>query len=231
MILKPMGLTGILVQFTQIISERVGTQVTAMNEAILSAKIPGVVEIIPAYAALTVRYDPFVTTYDDLCDRIRELYSTAVTEQQKPGKIVRIPVCYGGAYGEDLPIVAQHAGMSEAEVVQLHASRTYRIYMLGFLPGFPYLGGMDERLNTPRKQTPRTKIPAGSVGIGGQQTGIYPMESPGGWQLIGRTPIVIFAPGTPLPYQAGDSIQFVPITQEAFVRIQNAEKEGKPWHL
>lgn len=231
MILKPMGLTGILVQFTQEISETVGSQVTAMNQAILSARLPGVVETIPAYAALTVRYDPFVTTYDTLCGSIRELADTAVTGQQKQGRVVRIPVCYGSAYGEDLPIVAEHAGMSEAEVVQLHASRAYRIFMLGFLPGFPYLGGMDERLVTPRKQTPRTKIPAGSVGIGGQQTGIYPMESPGGWQLIGRTPIIIFAPGRPLPYQAGDSIQFVPITPEAFERIHAAEKEGKPWRL
>ena len=110
------------------------------------------------------------------------------------------------------------------EVVALHSAQPYRIYMLGFLPGFPYLGGLDERLHTPRLSTPRTRIPAGSVGIGGKQTGVYPMESPGGWQLIGRTPLTLFAPGEPLPYAAGDRIRFVPIDEDEFERIQKREE-------
>ena len=132
---------------------------------------------------------------------------------------------YGGEFGPDLPFVARHAGLTEQEVIALHTGRDYRIYMLGFLPGFPYLGGLDERLFTPRLGTPRTAIPAGSVGIGGEQTGIYPIASPGGWQLIGRTPLKLFDPaaGT-LPYAAGDRIRFTPITKAEFNAL--AQKEG-----
>ena len=116
-------------------------------------------------------------------------------------------------------------GMTEREVVALHSGQPYRIYMLGFLPGFPYLGGLDERLHTPRLSTPRTRIPAGSVGIGGKQTGVYPMESPGGWQLIGRTPLKLFDPAAGmLPYAAGDRIRFVPIDEGEFERIQKREE-------
>ena len=141
------------------------------------------------------------------------------------GRLVTIPVCYGGDFGPDLPFVAQHAGLTEEEVIALHAGREYQIYMLGFLPGFPYLGGLDERLFTPRLGTPRTAIPAGAVGIGGEQTGIYPIASPGGWQLIGRTPLKLFDPASgTLPYAAGDRIRFTPITAAEFVAL--AAKEG-----
>ena len=181
-------------------------------------------ETIPAYASLLVKYDPFLTDYAALCDRLRALEKRLSASVVQTGKIVEIPVCYGGVYGEDLPFVAKHAGLSEKEVVALHSGQPYRIYMLGFLPGFPYLGGLNERLHTPRLSTPRTKIPAGSVGIGGKQTGIYPMESPGGWQLIGRTPLTLFAPGEPLPYAAGDRIRFVPIDEDEFARIRKGEE-------
>ena len=135
-----------------------------------------------------------------------------------------IPVCYGGDFGPDLAFVAKHAGLTEAEVIRRHTGRDYRIYMLGFLPGFPYLGGLDPRLFTPRLQNPRTAIPAGSVGIGGEQTGIYPVASPGGWQLIGRTPLDLFDPERPPRYAAGDCIRFTAITAEQFAKL--AEKEG-----
>ena len=121
--------------------------------------------------------------------------------------------------------MAKHAGLTEAEVIALHTGREYRIYMLGFLPGFPYLGGLDERLFTPRLNTPRTAIPAGAVGIGGEQTGIHPIASPGGWQLIGRTPCKLFDPESgALPYMAGDRIKFEPITAAEFAAL--AAKEG-----
>ena len=139
-------------------------------------------------------------------------------------RIVVIPVCYGGEFGPDLPTVAHHAGMSEQDVINLHSAHDYLIDMLGFLPGFAYLGGLDPRLHTPRLSVPRTEIPAGSVGIGGKQTGVYPMESPGGWQLIGRTPLTLFAPGEPLPSAAGDRIRFVPIDEGEFERIQKREE-------
>ena len=138
---------------------------------------------------------------------------------------LEVPVCYGGDYGPDLAFVAQHAGLTEQQVIDIHCGRDYRIFMLGFLPGFPYLGGMDERIVCPRLQTPRTKIPAGAVGIGGKQTGIYPLASPGGWQLIGRTPLRLFDPagGGKLPYAAGDRIRFVPISPEKFETIQKEQ--------
>ena len=138
--------------------------------------------------------------------------------QETPHHVVEIPVCYGGSYGEDLKDVAAHAGLTEEEVIKLHSSVDYNIYMLGFLPGFPYLGGLDPKLFTPRLDNPRTKIPEGSVGIGGEQTGIYPLESPGGWRLIGRTPLRPSDPAREQPflYQAGDYIRFVPITAEEY---------------
>ncbi len=141
---------------------------------------------------------------------------------------MEIPVCYGGSFGPDLSFVAEHGKITEEEVIRIHSSRDYRIYMLGFLPGFPYLGGMDERIFTPRLNSPRTRIPAGSVGIGGEQTGIYPMDSPGGWQLIGRTPYRLFKPEQvrkPL-YEAGDSIRFVPINQEEYKEIKRKQEMG-----
>ena len=171
-------------------------------------------------------YDPLVTDYDTLAAALQGLSDadgadTAAGE----GRLVTIPVCYGGDFGPDLPFVAKHTGLTEAEVIALHTGREYRIYMLGFLPGFPYLGGLDERLFTPRLNTPRTAIPAGAVGIGGEQTGIYPIASPGGWQLIGRTPRKLFDPESgALPYTAGDRIKFEPITAAEFAAL--AAKEG-----
>ena len=206
----PVGDCALLAGFTQRIAPEIGAAVAALNSRVLAAKLPGVTETVPAFASLLVVYDPLVTDYD-----------TAAGE----GRLVTIPVCYGGDFGPDLPFVAKHAGLTEAEVIALHTGREYRIYMLGFLPGFPYLGGLDERLFTPRLNTPRTAIPAGAVGIGGEQTGIYPIASPGGWQLIGRTPCKLFDPESgALPYMAGDRIKFEPITAAEFAAL--AAKEG-----
>lgn len=226
--LHPVGVSGVLAVLGDAISEETGARVAALREAVLRAQIPGVTESVPAYASLLVRYDPFLTDYDALCRRLKALGSELSASAQQAGRIVDIPVCYGGAYGEDLPFVAQHAAMAQEDVIALHSARPYRIYMLGFLPGFPYLGGLDERLFTPRLASPRTRIPAGSVGIGGQQTGIYPMESPGGWQLIGRTPLRLFVPGRPLPYAPGDLIRFVPIGPEEFESIAARERGEQP---
>ena len=240
--LRPVGVGGVLAVLGNAIRSETGAQVAALREAVEHAHICGLEETVPAYASLLVKYDPFLTNYDALCGTLRALERQISASTVTEGKIVEIPVCYGGAYGEDLPFVAvspavadgaygedlpfvaRHAGMTEREVVALHSGQPYRIYMLGFLPGFPYLGGLDERLHTPRLSTPRTRIPAGSVGIGGKQTGVYPMESPGGWQLIGRTPLTLFAPGEPLPYAAGDRIRFVPIDEGEFERIQKREE-------
>ena len=175
--LRPVGVNGILAVLGDSISEQTGAQVAALREAIADAHISSVEETIPAYASLLVKYDPFLTDYAALCDRLRALEKRLSASAVQAGKIIEIPVCYGGVYGEDLPFVAKHAGLSEKEVVALHSAQPYRIYMLGFLPGFPYLGGLNERLHTPRLSTPRTKIPAGSVGealsVPMQQTARY----------------------------------------------------------
>ena len=201
----PVGDCALLAGFTQRIASEIGAAVAALNSRVLAAKLPGVTETVPAFASLLVVYDPLVTDYDTLAasDGIR---SSLRLERNQPSS-------------------SKHAGLTEAEVIALHTGREYRIYMLGFLPGFPYLGGLDERLFTPRLNTPRTAIPAGAVGIGGEQTGIYPIASPGGWQLIGRTPRKLFDPESgALPYPAGDRIKFEPITAAEFAAL--AAKEG-----
>ncbi len=144
-------------------------------------------------------------------------------------RVIKIPVCYCEQFGEDLAFVAKHAGMSTDEVIRLHSGTDYLIYMLGFLPGFAYLGGLDKRLVTPRLESPRTLIPQGSVGIGGEQTGIYPIASPGGWQLIGRTPVRPYDAKRqpPILYNAGDYIRFVPISLEEYSRIEALVKNGE----
>ena len=225
--IRPVGACGALVVLGSQISEATGARVAALEQAVRRAHIAGITESVPAFASLLVRYDPLRTDYDSVSAALRFLSGDISSEGAQAGRTVDVPVCYGGAYGEDLPAVAHHAGLSEEEVIRLHSGHTYRIYMLGFLPGFPYLGGLDERLFTPRLPTPRTRIPAGSVGIGGQQTGIYPMESPGGWQLIGRTPLCLFAPGRKLPYASGDSIRFVPIDAREFEQLAVREREGR----
>ena len=215
----PVGDTGLLVSFEQRIAQSIGAAAAALNTRVAAAAIPGVVETVPAFASLLIFYDPLVTEYDAVADAVQKLAQAPGSDTAAgEGRLVEIPVCYGGTFGPDLPFVAEHAGLTEKEVIELHTGREYRIYMLGFLPGFPYLGGLDERLFTPRLPTPRTAIPAGSVGIGGEQTGIYPIASPGGWQLIGRTPLKLFDPA------AGALIRFKPITREAFDAI--AKKEG-----
>ena len=224
--IRPVGACGVLAVLGSRISEETGARVAAFEQAVRRAHIAGVTETVPAFASLLVRYDPLRADYDGVSAALRTLAGELTAEGAQAGRTVDVPVCYGGTYGEDLPAVARHAGLSEEEVIRLHSGRTYRIYMLGFLPGFPYLGGLDERLFTPRLPSPRTRIPAGSVGIGGEQTGIYPMESPGGWQLIGRTPLCLFAPGRELPYAAGDSIRFVPIDAREFERLAAREREG-----
>ena len=216
--LRPVGITGIMCVLGSQISPETGARVSALDEAVRSAGLPGLVETVPSYTSLLVRYDPLTADFDSLAARLRALEEGLSGAAERLPRVVELPVCYGGELGPDLPDVAAHAGLTEEEVIRLHSERTYRIYMLGFLPGFPYLGGLDERLATPRLAVPRTRIPAGSVGIGGSQTGVYPIASPGGWRLIGRTPVRLFDPGRPLPYRAGDLIRFVPITLDAFRR-------------
>ncbi len=232
--IRPVGDRALQVVFEQKIEEKVNEKVMALREkltcnprAFLGVPAGAVLEMIPAFASLLIYYDPLRTDYQSMKEMLEFLLLDMGDQKQSKGRLIEIPVCYGGRYGEDLDFVAKHAGLSKEEVIQIHSGRDYRIYMLGFLPGFPYLGGMDERIFTPRLESPRTRIPAGSVGIGGEQTGIYPMESPGGWQLIGRTPVKLFNPqkNGELPYEAGDWIRFIPISEKEYEKLYQEEHE------
>lgn len=215
------------IQFEQKICPEVNRRISAFVEefASLTRDMPEVFEIVPTYCAASVYFDE-KKSKPALLKKIAlealEKTCGAGADGAACGKTIRIPVCYEGKeFAPDLERVCANARLSEEEAVRIHSSTDYLIYMMGFLPGFPYLGGMDERLETPRLETPRTKIPAGSVAIGGKQTGLYPMESPGGWNIIGRTPLKVFdiERDPVFLYKAGDKIRFEPISKEDFERF------------
>ena len=209
------------VEFGNAISEEINKQVRSFTVAVEAARLPGVVELVPTYRSVTVHYRPEVVGYARLYEQLNRILNGLQAAEIPPAGEIRVPVLYGGAYGPDLANVAKLQDMSEEEVIALHTAPDYLIYMLGFLPGFCYLGGLDPKLNTPRLTTPRVSIPAGSVGIAGSQTGIYPLNSPGGWQLIGQTPLRLYDPhrDQPILLDAGMRLKFYAIDQAEFDRI------------
>lgn len=223
------GDRALVVEFGDAIDPRLAAQVRRLAARLAAAPLPGLVETVPTYRSLMIHYDPLAADPAVLLAAVSEAAAQVVAESAASARtgdaaalwngarLVEIPVVYGGDTGPDLPYVAERTGLAPEEVVRLHAAPTYLVYMLGFLPGFPYLGGLDPRLTTPRLPTPRLKIPAGSVGIGGQQTGIYPVESPGGWAIIGRTSLTLFDPTRPDPclLAPGDRVRFVPVAADA----------------
>ena len=223
------GETALTVQFSDEISEEINRRIRFVSSAVSSGKIKGVKECVPTFVSLTVYYDPFLISLKKLKSKIEEINSRYVGEEGEKKRVFIIPVCYEGEFAPDLKDVAEHAGMSEDEVIRIHTGTDYLIYMLGFLPGFPYLGGLDERIHTPRLSSPRTRIPAGAVGIGGEQTGIYPLASPGGWRLIGQTPIKPYDPerAEPILYKAGDYIRFKPVSRKEYDEILSSVEAGK----
>ncbi len=225
----PSGDLALVVEFGNEISTACNGQVRQLNQRLRKNEIKGIIETVPTFRSLLVYYNPSIITYKKLCKYIESVSNEDGDMGGKTNRIIEIPVCYGGQYGVDLIEVAKHVGMSEAEVINIHSGVDYLIYMLGFLPGFPYLGGLDHRLVTPRLSNPRTLIPAGSVGIGGEQTGVYPVESPGGWRLIGRTPLKLYDSGLEKPtlYEAGDYIHFQPIDEAEFLSIEELVKNGQ----
>lgn len=223
------GDSSILVEFGKEISPEINRKITATVQLMKEQHIEGVIDVIPSFCSLLLNYDPRVLSFEELKERIEYLVRMDVKAGEQKVKIFEIPVCYGGQYGPDLANIAKHAGLTEEEVIKIHSSRDYLIYMLGFLPGFCYLGGLDERIHTPRLANPRLKINAGSVGIGGSQTGIYPLDSPGGWQLMGMTPVKTYDPEREVPIlvQAGDYIRFVPVDEQEYLRIKELVQRGE----
>jgi KipI family sensor histidine kinase inhibitor len=204
----------LLVSFGDAISLETHRQVLRLVRA-FEALPPGILNLHPAYASVLIDFDPRRRRYSDVEALVRERMAAAAELAVSDGRTVEIPVCYGGAFGPDLEDVARHTGLTAARVVELHASVQYLVYFLGFSPGFPYLGGLPTELATPRLSAPRKVVPAGSVAIGGSQTGVYPVDSPGGWRIIGRTVLRLFdaAATPPSLLRIGDTVRFVPTAE------------------
>lgn len=214
----PLGEQGLTVEFDETIDLRTNELVLAFADAVERATIPGFMEVVPTYRSATIYFSPLLTDAATVTELVRRLITGAIPEPSHRPTTHRIPVFYGGDAGPDLNEVAAWAGLTPARVITLHASVTYRCYMLGFSPGFPYLGPVPDRIATPRLPTPRKQVAEGSVGIAGMQTGIYPQANPGGWRIIGRTPVRLFSLTRPKPFllAPGDQVQFVPIDGEEF---------------
>jgi KipI family sensor histidine kinase inhibitor len=211
--------SSMLVVFGDEISRDLNRRVIQLFHDLQKGADPRIRNLHPAYASLLVDFDPLLLPPAELRARILEVARpNDQTSADAERSAIEIPVCYGGELGPDLPDVAQRTGLSPEEVIARHSAAEYTVYFIGFSPGFPYMGGLPESLATPRLKTPRTSVPAGSVGIGGSQTGLYPMQWSGGWRLIGRTPMRMFDPeaNPPSRLQPGDLVNFKPITRENF---------------
>lgn len=220
------GDSALLIEFGDAIDPAAHDRVRGAARAIEAARPPAVIEHVPTFRSLMVYYDPLLVSFEELRNTLEKTVRTAETSPEAdPAPLVEVPVVYGGEWGPDLATVVAQAGVSEEEAIALHAGTIYRVYMLGFSPGFPYMGEVPAVIATPRLASPRPRVPAGSVGIAGSQTGIYPLESPGGWQLIGRTPLATYAPWRewPFRFRAGDRVRFRPIPPADFDRIYREE--------
>lgn len=210
--IKPLGDCALLFEVGDQIAAPVNQRVHALHALLQSAQIAGILESAPAYCTLLVEYDPFVLSYQQAAEQVRELAARVDESMTRNARRVEVPVQYGGASGPDLESVAAAKGISTDEVIRLHSGTEYTVYMMGFTPGFPYLGILNEKLHMPRLESPRLRVPAGSVAIAAEQTGIYPIESPGGWHLIGWTPLKLFDPEIQIPFffAPGDRVKFIP---------------------
>jgi len=225
------GEGGIVVELGEGVDPAVNARVHALARAVARRLAGQVLEVVPSYRSLLVLHDPLAVPRARLERRLAALAGqVSAAPSLEPKRVVRVPVCYGGELGPDLDAVARHAGLAPAEVVARHAAPVYRVHLLGFTPGFPYLGGMSPSIACPRLPTPRARLAAGSVGIAGDQTGIYPVESPGGWRLVGRTPLRLFDPAPrarrPFLLVAGDGLRFVPVERARFDALSAAVAAG-----
>ncbi len=208
--LKPLGDSSILIQLGDAIDPALNQRVHALSALLQTS--PAVIETVPAYCTVLVHYDPLTTTYNQIKNIIEGKISLLDESTHRPSRRLEIPVLYGNASGLDFESVATTLALSPSELIRLHSEREYTVYMMGFTPGFPYLGILNEKLTMPRMSTPRTRVPAGSVAIAGSQTGIYPVDSPGGWHIIGHTPLKLFDPTSknPFLFSPGDTVKFIP---------------------
>lgn len=223
------GEQAMVVEFGSEIEPSVNARVHRLARMLTTANPERILEVVPTYRSLMIYFDPLIISRKALREEIEKLLPgvEGADPAVEMSRVVTVPVSYGGEFGPDLEFVARHNGRTEDEVVAIHTSAPLLIYMLGFTPGFPYLGA-SERIAAPRLDVPRVKVPAGAVGIAGTQTGIYPMESPGGWQLIGRTPLRIFDPQAERPFlfAAGEYVQFAAIDADAFHTLQQQVESG-----
>ena len=222
------GDRAIFVEFGDAIDPEINRRVRHLMLSLHRERVRGIVETVPTYRSLLVYFEPRQIDGSRLRETLRLLAQQTGEDALPRPRLIEVPTVYGSEYGPDLEFVAQHGSLSAPEVIRTHTGAPYLVYMIGFLPGFPYLGGMSPRIATPRLATPRAKVPAGSVGIAGSQTGIYPAESPGGWRLIGRTPLKLFDPGREPPalFQAGDYLSFISITPQEYDSTREAVQQG-----
>ena len=229
--ISPVGDRAISIDFGQVIDPTINRHIRQTIERIKELQLEGIIELVPTYCALLVEYDAMLYSYSEICNIIEPTLEEGMANTTNElVTVVEVPTVYGGEFGPDLSFVASHNHLSEDEVISIHSGTDYLVYMLGFIPGFTYLGGMDPRIATPRLSSPRTLIPAGSVGIAGEQTGTYPSDSPGGWQIIGRTPVTMYdmSKAQVALLNAGDYVRYVPIDESEFHRIKSLGSDYVP---
>jgi inhibitor of KinA len=223
----PLGDSALSVDFGNVIDSNINNKVLALFHKLKEAALPGVMDIVPAYSSLAIHYNmdfvvhnssPMKTAYERMARKAEEIIAEGNLVYTGKRRLVQVPVCYAEPYALDLAAIAAQKGMTTEEVIQVHSAPIYTVYMIGFLPGFAYMGKVDQRIVVPRQPQPRKSVVAGSVGIAGEQTGIYPVTTPGGWQIIGRTPLLLFnkAAAEPVLFQPGDEVQFYSITVDEF---------------
>ncbi|WP_072891067.1 5-oxoprolinase subunit PxpB [Ornithinibacillus halophilus] len=223
-----MGDKAILVKFNDNVTPTLNQQIRSLCLSLQNQTLPGIVEWVPSFDTVTIYYQPDKLSYEQVSEHIHHLSKTTGRTNTE-SYLIEVPVLYGNEYGIDMERVAQSSNLPIEKVIEMHSKPEYLVYMIGFLPGFPYVGGLPERLATPRLESPRSKVPAGSVGIAGSQTGIYPLESPGGWNIIGRTPLRLFNPkiSNPFLFKAGDYIRFKRITEDEYQQIERDIQENR----
>ena len=219
--IRPAGDSALVVELEARVDPTINTRAIALAEAVRAAGHDGVRDVVSTYCSVTIYVDPVRTDVERLTTELSMLADTIPATLAREGQLIQVPIVYGGEYGPDLQEVAEFGKCTEEEVVTRHSAPNYRVYMLGFLPGFAYLGQVDARIAMPRRTSPRLKVPTGSVGIAGAQTGVYPVESPGGWRLIGRTPLKPFdaARAEPFLFRPGDTVRFEPIDERDFLHF------------